>query len=141
MGRFGGLLLVAFVPAMPFLEGFRVVIKGRGVTVDELPPPISWIIRALSYSLLPDEIGGVLWRWFLVDCSCFVPHVRSRDHRRFCAWWKWVGAGESVVAICSFVAMTLAFLVFCCGCGGDGRVGGGYRSVVCGLVYAALEQL
>ena len=28
MGRFGGLLLVAFVPAMPLLGGFRVVIRG-----------------------------------------------------------------------------------------------------------------
>ena len=60
VGRFGGLLIVAFVPAMPLLGGFRVVIKGRGVTVDELPPAISWIIRALYYFLLPDEIGGVL---------------------------------------------------------------------------------
>ena len=141
VGRFGGLLIVAFVPAMPLLGGFRVVIKGRGVTVDELSPAISWIIRALSYSLLPDEIGGVLRRWFSVGYSCFVPHVRSRDHRRFCPWWKWVDAGESVVAVCFFVAVTFAFLALFFGCGGGGRVGCGYRSVVRGLVYAALEQL
>ena len=68
-----------------------------------------------------------------------MPHVRSRDHSRFCAWWKWVGAGGGAVAVCFFVAVTLAFLALFCG--GGGRVGCGYRSVVCGLVCAALEQL